>query len=94
MIYYVFGKEIFINEMKNPEGHHGSNFEINGDESLNKLGLNSKFYFRAPFYFSNEAPIDIQLNELRAKNLEQYIFADFLVNNIKHGELTSQFDMF
>jgi hypothetical protein len=92
MHYYLFGIQVHIEEMKKvPNG--GSNFEIKDDESLKQIGLNETFYFRAPDNFSNDGPIENVTRDHWSKNDEQWLLGKFLVNNIWHGEVRTQFDL-
>ena len=91
MIYHVLGKEIEIYSFEKPIGGWGSNFEVTGNKALNEIGLNEKFWFRAPYYFSNVAPIENVTNENDPKNDYQCVLAIFLHKSIVHGELTDQF---
>ena len=97
MIYYVLGKPILINSMQKPQGGFGSVFEFTGNDSLNEIGLNQKFWFKCNSYsyggFSNELPIDLNQTEITdPKNYFQVVLAIFLRKCIINGRLTGQFE--
>ncbi len=79
MLYLVLGKEIEIFSMKKPENGHGSWFELEGDDALKDIGLNNKFWFRAPYFFTNEFPVsDADLYSLEPKNDYQIVLSFFI----------------
>ena len=94
MLYEIHGAKLLINSMKKPEGSHGSNFEFEGNNSLKKIGLEPKFWFRAPFFFSNKGPIETVTYNNDPVNEQQWILSIFLLKSIKNGKLTDQFAFF
>lgn len=91
-LYHIFGKEYVIHTMGNPEGGHGSIFEVNGSESLQEIGLAKKFYFQAPDKFSLGLPSNAwSIIYGEANNHEQQILSIFLLRSIEQRRLVEQY---
>lgn len=93
MDYFVLGKLITIDSMQKPEGDLGSVFEFLGNNSLNEIGLNQKFWFRCNYGFSNEIPVSTDQDEFAPpSNDYQEVLSTILEKCISDGKLTNQFE--
>jgi hypothetical protein len=79
--------------MGKSKGGFGSVFEFTGNESLNEIGLNQKFWFKSKHGFSNELPISENQTEItEPKNYHQVVLSIFLEKCIWNQRLVGQFE--
>lgn len=90
MLYQILGFEIEIYSMQKPMGNYGSVFEFNGSENLREIGLETTFWFRSNYGFSNTLPVSYEQDEIcEPQNKFQQVLAIFLEKSIRNGQLTN-----